>query len=164
MATRSARPGRPARRPTTAIPPAQRAAADIRYVESSALLAALLEHDTAALNALRAPGRRVTSALTFAEGARAILRARIGGRLSAAEERAAVRGLRTFERRCFIVAVSETVLERAGRPFPVEPVRTLDAVHLATAELLGEPPQLVTILTRDARVRDNAQALGYSIE
>ena len=133
-------------------------------MESSALLAALLEHDTAALNALRAAGRRVTSALTFAEGARAILRARISGRLSAAEERAAVRGLRTFERRCFIVAVSETVLERAGRPFPVEPVRTLDAVHLATAELLGEPPQLVTILTRDARVRDNAQALGYSIE
>lgn len=164
MATRSTRPGRPARRSTTVIPPAQTAVADIRYVESSALLAALLEHDTAALNALRAAARRVTSALTFAEGARAILRARISGRLSAAEERSAVQALRTFERRCFIIAVSETVLERAGRPFPVEPVRTLDAVHLATAELLGEPPQLVTILTRDARVRDNAQALGYAVE
>jgi antitoxin (DNA-binding transcriptional repressor) of toxin-antitoxin stability system len=26
----------------------------------------------------------------------------------------------------------------AGRRFPVEPIRTPDAVHLATAELLGE--------------------------
>lgn len=50
------------------------------------------------------------------------------------------------------------------RPFPVEPIRTLDAIHLATAELLDEPPQLVTIVTRDERVRANAQALGYGIE
>jgi predicted nucleic acid-binding protein len=43
-------------------------------------------------------------------------------------------------------------------------VRTLDAVHLATAEALGEPPSLVTIVTRDSRVRDNATALGYGVE
>lgn len=29
--------------------------------------------------------------------------------------------------------VSEAVLARARRPFPVEPIRTLDALHLATA-------------------------------
>jgi hypothetical protein len=62
------------------------------------------------------------------------------------------------------VAVTEAVLARAGRPFPVEPIRTLDAVHLATAEALGEPPQLVTILTRDVRVGDNARALGYAVD
>jgi hypothetical protein len=50
------------------------------------------------------------------------------------------------------------------RPFPVEPVRTLDAVHLATTELLGEPPALVTIVTRDARVGQNTEALGYAVE
>jgi len=55
------------------------------------------------------------------------------------------------------------VLARARRPFPVEPIRTLDAVHLATTELLGEAPQFVTILTRDARVRENARALGYVV-
>ena len=48
--------------------------------------------------------------------------------------------------------------------FPVEPVRTLDAVHLATAELLGEPPALIVVVTRDIRVRENAQALGYAVE
>ena len=75
-----------------------------------------------------------------------------------------MRGLRVFARRCFLVTVTDTVLARVGRPFPVEPIRTVDAVHLATAELLGEPPQLVTIVTQDTRVRDNARALGYAVE
>jgi predicted nucleic acid-binding protein len=62
-----------------------------------------------------------------------------------------------------LVSVTEEVLARAGRPFPIEPIRPLDAIHLATAELLGEPPAVVTILTRDDRIRDNAKALGYAI-
>jgi predicted nucleic acid-binding protein len=138
--------------------------ASVRYIESSALVAALLEGDAAALKSVRTRGRQVTSALTIAETARAILRARVGARLTADEERAAVRALRRFERRSFMVAVTDSVLARVRRPFPVEPIRTLDAVHLATAELLGEPPPLVTIVTRDARVRDNAEALGYAVE
>jgi hypothetical protein len=81
-----------------------------------------------------------------------------------AEERAAVRALRTFGRRCFVLDVDRAVLDRVSRPFPLEPIRTLDAVHLATAELLAEAPQLVTIVTRDARVRENAKALGYVVE
>lgn len=114
--------------------------------------------------ALRAAGRRVTSALTLAEAARAVVRARAAGRLSVAEERAAIRAVQVFARRCDLVAVTDAILNRVGRPFPVEPIRTLDAVHLATAELLDEPPQLVTIVTRDARVRDNARGLGYPVE
>ncbi len=75
-----------------------------------------------------------------------------------------MRALRRFERRCYIVAVTDGVLARVRRPFPVEPIRTLDAVHLATAELLGEPPPLITVVTRDVRVRENAQALGYALD
>jgi predicted nucleic acid-binding protein len=101
--------------------------------------------------------------LTFAETARAILRARVAGRLTAEQERAAVQALRRFERRCYVVAVTDGVLARVRRPFPDEPIRTLDAVHLATAELLGEPPPLMTIVTRDDRVRENAKALGYAV-
>jgi predicted nucleic acid-binding protein len=136
----------------------------VRYIESSALAAALLEGDGAALASLRAPGRQTTSALTFAEVARAIIRARVSGRVTREQERAAVTALHRFERRSYVVAVSTTVLARVRRPFPVEPVRTLDAVHLATAEALGEPPPLVTVVTRDSRVRDNAAALGYGVE
>ena len=75
-----------------------------------------------------------------------------------------MRALRRFERRCYLVAVTDGVLARVRRPFPVEPIRTLDAVHLATAELLGEPPPLITIVTRDVRVRENAHALGYALD
>lgn len=141
----------------------QAAGATTCYIESSALVAALLEQDTAVTKPLPAGTRRVTSALTLAETARAIIRARATHRLTAAQEQAAVRALQTFERRCFIVDVSRAVLDRVRRPFPAEPIRTLDAVHLATAEELGEPPQLITIVTRDARVRDNALALGYAV-
>lgn len=136
----------------------------MRYIESSALVAALLEHDSNALESVRAPGRIVTSALTIAETARAILRARATARLTATEGRAAVGALRRFELRCFVVGITDAVLARVRRPFPIEPIRTLDAVHLATAEMLDEAPPLVVVVTRDARVRDNAEALGYSVE
>jgi len=159
VATRSVRPPR-RRRPQTL----GAAAESIRYIESSALLAALLERDLDARRSVRATGLRITSALTIAEAARAIIRARAAARLTADQERAAVRALRRFERRCYVAAVTDAVLARVRRPFPLEPIRTLDALHLATAEALGESPQLVTIVTRDVRVRDNALALGYAVE
>jgi predicted nucleic acid-binding protein len=153
-----------AKRRTGASSPPASGNTGVRYIESSALVAALLERDAAALKSLRTRGRRVTSALTIAEAARAILRARATARLTTDEERAAVRALQRFERRSYLVAVTEAVLARVRRSFPVEPIRTLDAVHLATLELLGEPPQLMTVVTRDSRVRDNASALGYTVE
>lgn len=153
-------PGR--RRTIKAVEPA--GGSLFRYIETSALIAALLDEDASARVAVRGEGRRVASALTFTEAARALIHARIGGRLEPDEERATLRRLRRFERRCELVAVSEAVLTRAARPFAVEPIRTLDAIHLATVELLGETPQLVTIVTRDRRLRDNALAMGYAVE
>jgi len=113
---------------------------------------------------IRGPGQRITSALTIAETSRAVLRAHLSGRVTAQQHRAALLTLQRFARRCHIVSVTETILTRAGRPFPVEPIRTLDAIHLATAEALGEPPALVIIITRDTRVRENSTALGFSVE
>jgi predicted nucleic acid-binding protein len=164
VAKRSRRATRARGAAKTGEPPAGPAAPAVRYIESSALVAALLERDAGALKSLRATSPQITSALTLAEAARAIVRARVGERLTVSQERAAVRALRRFARRCYIVAVTDEVLARVGRPFPVEPVRTLDAVHLATAESLGEPPQLMAIVTRDIRVRENAAALGYAVE
>jgi hypothetical protein len=126
-------------------------------------VAALLEQDAEALAEIREIGRRITSTLTFAEAARALLRARATRRITSDDERAALRALQIFERRCTVVAVSEGVLTRACRQFPVEPIRTLDGIHLATLESLGETPQLVTVVTRDWRVARNARALGYAV-
>ena len=150
--------------PARSTSPAPVAHTNVYYVESSALVAALLEGDTRIVETLQRGTQRVTSALTFAEAGRAIIRARAIGRLTADQERAAVRALRSFERRCFVLDVDRAVLDRVRRPFPVEPIRTLDAVHLATAEVLGEAPSLLTIVSRDDRVRVNAEALGYTVE
>jgi predicted nucleic acid-binding protein len=136
----------------------------LRYIESSALVAAVLEGDAAAKASIRAPGQRITSALTIAEARRALLRAHLSRRITAQQHRAALLSVQRFSRRCYVVSVTEAILTRAGRPFPVEPIRTLDAIHLATAEALGESPALVIIVTRDLRVRENATALGFVIE
>jgi hypothetical protein len=78
------------------------------------LVAALLEHDANARKSIRTRGRKVASALTIAETGRAILRARVAERLTADQERAATRALRRFERRCYLVAVTNDVLARAA--------------------------------------------------
>ena len=154
-----------ARRRVSHVAAGKETATTFAYVESSALLAALLEKDHAARRSLQQQKRRrITSALTFAEASRALVRARVNKRLTPEDERAGLRWLQTFRRRCDIVAISEAVLARASRPFPAEPIRTLDGIHLATAELLGESPQLITIITRDNRIIENAKALGYAIE
>ena len=110
-----------------------------------------------------ADGRRVTSALTFAEAARVVVRAAATGSLKILQARAATRALRTFERRCTAVAITDDVLARARRRFPIEPIRTLDAIHLATLEVVGDPPALTTMITRDGRIEQNASAMGYSV-
>jgi predicted nucleic acid-binding protein len=135
----------------------------LRYIESSALVAAILERDAEALAEIREIGQRATSALTLAETIRALIRARVAGRITPREERAALRDFQWFVRACLVISISDQILERAGRPFPGEPVRTLDAIHLATLESLGEAPQLVTVVTRDDRIARNARALGYAV-
>lgn len=136
----------------------------IRYIESSALVAALLEGDVSARASIRGTGRRVTSAITVAETSRAVLRAHLLGRITEKQQRTALQALQRFVRRCHIMSVTEAILADARRRFPIEPVRTLDAIHLATATALGEPPALVIVVSRDHRVRDNASALGHPIE
>lgn len=138
--------------------------ATFRYVETSALVAAGVEKDATAIQAIRGEGVRVASALTFAETRRTLTAARHSGRLSSDEHQSRLLWLRRFERRCEVVAVTTSVLTRLGRPFAVEPVRTLDAIHLATIESIEEDPAVVTIVTRDRRIAENARAMGYLVE
>lgn len=55
-----------------------------------------------------------------------------------------------------------TVLERALQPFPV-PVRTLDALHLASVSFLREHGKEVTLATYDDRMAEAAGAMGISL-
>jgi len=52
---------------------------------------------------------------------------------------------------------------RARGSFPIEPVRTLDALHLATAIVAREWIADLQVVSLDKRVRENAQALGFAI-
>jgi predicted nucleic acid-binding protein len=54
------------------------------------------------------------------------------------------------------------VLARALDPFPA-PLRTLDALHLATAHFLVESRQRLALATYDERMRACAGALGIAL-
>jgi len=60
------------------------------------------------------------------------------------------------------VELAPTVLVRAVEPFP-EPVRTLDAIHLATAAFLVGQRMRVEVATYDQRLARAARALGLEV-
>src|SRR5712671_1642250 len=83
----------------------------LRYVESSALVAATLERDAEAFAHLKEIGQRITSALTVTEVHRAVIRARADRRITLAEERSVLRLLRRFVLRIGTIAVTEEILD-----------------------------------------------------
>ena len=135
------------------------------YVETSALLSWLLGEpqadEVAAL--LDGASQVVSSVLTVTEAARGLLRAEQLERLTAAE-RLQIRGqLERVHPQWMLMEVTAEVRGRAAEPFAVEPVRALDAVHLATALAFRRAYPDLTVLTFDQRVRDNALALGLEL-
>jgi hypothetical protein len=66
-------------------------------------------------------------------------------------------------RHWLLVEVDQPVRDRAGEPFPVEPVRALDAIHLATCLELERAIGLISVLSVDERVRSNAVRLGFQV-
>ena len=137
----------------------------ILYVESSAVLSWLLGEPSQAvvLRELRNAERVVSSSLTAVECARGLARARASRRLSAADELAALRLLDVAESSWEVHDLSDRVTDRARNAFPTEPVRTLDALHLATALIFHEALGDLAVLSLDARVRENVQALGMTV-
>jgi predicted nucleic acid-binding protein len=57
-----------------------------------------------------------------------------------------------------MVQMVTAVVSRAAEPFPI-PVRTLDALHLATLEFLRGQSIKVELATYDARMRDAAKRM-----
>ena len=132
------------------------------YLETSALLAWLLGEPRAgeARAEIDAAESVVTSALTLLEAERALLRAEREELLREGQARR-LRGILARTRDAWMsMQVQGEVLNRASRPFPVEPVRTLDAVHLATALVFTEAFPDLRVLTFDRRIAENAEALG----
>ncbi|MEO7648269.1 MAG: PIN domain-containing protein [Gemmatimonadaceae bacterium] len=132
------------------------------YIETSAILSVLFGQETKLASGAVPVGHGFTSSLTVVEARRAITRGNALGTLTADERRRATIVLEEFFSECDIVPMSDEILLRAGRGFPIEPVRTLDAIHLATMDSVGLPSNLIHVITRDRRVRENALAMGYN--
>ena len=137
----------------------------IVYAESSAVLGWLLgEPGEAALrDALVSAEHVVSSALTAVECGRALSRGAASGRLRPTDELAAQRLLDEAAATWVVHDLSERVLRRARGRFPVEPIRTLDALDLATALVFQEALGQLTVLSLDDRIRENAAALGLGV-
>lgn len=69
---------------------------------------------------------------------------------------------RQFVNRVNLVEMSMQVLGRALLPF-VQPVRTLDALHLATMDFLRGQGLSITLATYDQRLAEVAVGLGFAI-
>lgn len=63
--------------------------------------------------------------------------------------------------RVALLELAPTVLRRALQPFP-SPVRTLDALHLASALYLAEQGQEVRLATYDTRLAEAARSVGLA--
>lgn len=64
--------------------------------------------------------------------------------------------------RVALIELSPLVLSRALEPFP-RPVRTLDALHLASMDFLRKQGQTVTLASYDDRLINAARALRIAI-
>jgi hypothetical protein len=134
------------------------------YAESSAVLRWLLGHPDgqAIQHTLASADSVVTSTLTGEEVARTVRRLTALGQISAGDRDRVLGAYAAAAGHWKIHAITDAVLTRAGEPFPVEPVRSLDAIHLATALLYNREAALAGVLTSDERVRGNAEALGLT--
>lgn len=135
------------------------------YADSSAVLAWLLGETAgeAMCSALLGAELVVASSLTLVECDRSLVRAAASGRVSevgAADRRAL---LASIAAHWSLLRLDEEVLERARRPFPAEPLRTLDALHLASALAAREAAPGLALLSLDARVRTAGRGLGFAV-
>jgi predicted nucleic acid-binding protein len=125
----------------------------IAYIDSSALLKLIVREDeTAALEAdLAGRDGLVTSTLAVVECRRAVRRGGPKRLLQQAEE--------VFEI-VYLVDMTRPILERAAALEPAL-VRSLDAIHVATALSVGDPA--LKMLTYDDRMAEAAQAGGLRV-
>ena len=135
------------------------------YAESSAVLAWLLGEEAGprVREVLRRAELVVASDLTLVECDRVLIRAAALGEIdeaTAADRRAQMDAEAAH---WHLWRVSSDILDRARRPFPAEPVRTLDAIHLASALAVRSVVPGVELLSLDDRIRRAGAQLGFRL-
>lgn len=135
------------------------------YVESSAIAARLLGQAQGDLvrDLLERAENVFSSELLLLECDRALIRAESAGELSDAAAAGWRATLNLESRYWTLLRIEGEVVERARRAFPLEPVRTLDAIHLSTLLLVRSIFADAELLSFDERIRANAKALGFRL-
>ena len=123
------------------------------YLDTSALLAQLLAEARRPPAAIWQEPLIASRLLEYEVWTRLHARGREASHGRAAEE---------FLARVALVELSPMVLRRALEPFPM-PVRTLDALHLASIDFLIQRRLEVRLATYDRRLATAAAAMGVSI-
>ena len=62
-----------------------------------------------------------------------------------------------------MLRIGAEVVDRARQPFPGDPVRTLDAIHLASALVARASVPGLGVLSLDERIRRVARTLGLKV-
>lgn len=135
------------------------------YAESSAILAWLLDEGAAqdVRRSLAEAENVVASDLTLTECDRVLIRAAALGELTeveAADRRANLTGVAAH---WHVLRVAPEIVDRARQPFPGEPIRTLDAVHLASVLTARTAIAGLRLLSLDGRIRKAAKKLGLEL-
>jgi uncharacterized protein with PIN domain len=132
------------------------------YAESSAVLAWLLDEPSAATvrQLLGASEITVSSDLTLIECDRVLSRAVALKELTEAEAADRRAHLAAAAAHWQMLRIAPEIVDRARQPFPGEPIRTLDAIHLASLMVGRSAVRGLGLLSSDDRVRKAAKGLG----
>jgi uncharacterized protein with PIN domain len=136
------------------------------YLETSALLAWLFNEPVQAdvvRQSVAEASRVITSALTLVECQRAVHRAVYQGRLTPVESLALQHYLSQLASSWIVFSLDDDVLERASGAFAGPPIRTLDAMHVATALEAARQFGSIELLSLDRRVREIAHLAGLPV-
>jgi uncharacterized protein with PIN domain len=135
------------------------------YAESSAILAWLLDESSAAAvrQLLGAAEIIVSSDLTLLECDRVLSRAVVRKELMEAEAADRRAHLTSAAAHWQILRIAPEIVDRARRWYPGEPIRTLDAIHLASLLVGRSVVQGLALLSLDDRVRQSARGLGVEV-
>lgn len=128
---------------------------EVLYLDTSAVLRAVLEAGVTPELERRVAAAEilVTSRLSLVEASRALLRLRVTGGCSEPALAEAARELDLLWARCEIWELTPAVCDLAQVVAPLRPLRTLDALHLATWLLARRRLGDVTLLTADQRLQ-----------
>jgi predicted nucleic acid-binding protein len=135
------------------------------YAESSAVLSWLMDEPLSAKvrAALKTADLIVSSDLTLIECDRVLWRAIALRELTEAEAADRRARLVSAASHWQVLRMSPEIIDRARAPFPGDPIRTLDAIHLASALVARASISRLELLTLDDRIRGAAKKLGLNV-